>query len=379
MEIRHPYSPEIPWRLAVSRRFTSPRVDKIFKEIISPVLRLEGMVLECFFAKDLPEHEDFWVNRMNLILDLTDVHIMIDIDTTPATNYELNKSLRIRRTRVRHSLTENFGENIGLYHKLLGAPRIIVIKEGDQRNFSNTRFKTFVCFSETGNVEQFARTLQNQVVKAKQQAIKDIIRREKWVRRLTPTILTIFGNEVPLAPPEQRKDWLIVYQNIAQLLFDGYWISDIQKILKGTRNTNPGTIADVLARRDTVIVRAVRVSERAPVKELVIRIREDAIGRKRDSIPQTVTDSLGSMIRYVKNEEIAFVLKIKQRHRKSFMSFKRILMSFLRYYRIFLRTIRSEFLGTTAENPTWLSLIVFCWSLYRMIQVKLLIYRLKKG
>jgi hypothetical protein len=109
----------------------------------------------------------------------------------------------------------------------------------------------------------------------------------------------------------------------------------------------------------------------APAKRPVAR-------RKGDPIPPTLSETLGSMIRYLKNEEVAFVLKTTERHRRSPMSLRRILRLFLSYHRTLVKEILWEiFMGE--PDKKWLGLMAFGLSLYRTTQVKLFSFRLARS
>src|ERR1700681_2551925 len=73
---------EVPRELgiAVSRRFNHRDVDELFAQRIEPVLVRFGTVLRCDFASDSADDLDYWMNRMNVVLDLADVHVFIDVD-----------------------------------------------------------------------------------------------------------------------------------------------------------------------------------------------------------------------------------------------------------------------------------------------------------
>src|SRR5437763_1668 len=60
---------------------------------------------------------------MDLILALTDIHILIDIEPTTFTVHEIEKSLHGRK-QIRTTLVRNFGERIANYHKSMGVHEI---------------------------------------------------------------------------------------------------------------------------------------------------------------------------------------------------------------------------------------------------------------
>lgn len=247
MSIEHPYAPDIEWRFAVSRRFTSPYVNDLYREYIHPVLLTEGMVLECYYAADTPESENYWVNRMNLILELTDIHILIDIEPTTFTVYEIEKSVRARRLQMRTTLVRNFGERISNYHKLLGAPQIIIVKESeDHRPSSQSRRTTTVYLSKGVSPEDFRQHLKNEIDAVTLLKRDDFLWRDKWSKRLTPMLLSMLGNEVPLSPPGQRKDWLRAYQSIARLISAGMSVDEINSAIQQSLNLPVQNLANAI-------------------------------------------------------------------------------------------------------------------------------------
>ncbi len=78
--------------IAVSRRFRRPELDELYASRIEPLLVQYGIVLQCDFASDSVGDMNFWMNRMNIILDVADVHVFVDIDRSANTFYELTSS-----------------------------------------------------------------------------------------------------------------------------------------------------------------------------------------------------------------------------------------------------------------------------------------------
>lgn len=102
------YAPA-PLVCAVSRRFNNPESDALFFERIDPVLKAHAVVLNCSFASDDRNDLDFWMNRMNIILDLADIHLLLDVDRSANTFYELQASILCSRYGPGASLLWNFG------------------------------------------------------------------------------------------------------------------------------------------------------------------------------------------------------------------------------------------------------------------------------
>lgn len=108
-QLKYPYSPEANWRIAVSRRFNDPIVDDFYFGYVLPLLKAEGNVLECKYAAETPEHYNYWMNKFSLILEVSDIHVLIDFKRSPNMEYEFNRSRFISRNGVVPTLNNNFG------------------------------------------------------------------------------------------------------------------------------------------------------------------------------------------------------------------------------------------------------------------------------
>jgi len=95
--------------IAVSRRFRTREIDTLYKTHIEPLLARQGIVLICDFASNDVAELDYWMNRMNIILDLADVHVILDLDRSPNTFYEFESSNLGARSGSGFSLKWNFG------------------------------------------------------------------------------------------------------------------------------------------------------------------------------------------------------------------------------------------------------------------------------
>ena len=89
---------------------------------VAPVLNERGLVLTCDFASDAADDLDYWMNRMNVVLDLADVHVLIDIDRSPNTFYELIASnLSCRWSSGRVADLEHRARAAGFSHQFVRA------------------------------------------------------------------------------------------------------------------------------------------------------------------------------------------------------------------------------------------------------------------
>lgn len=93
----------------ISRRFQVPEVDELTRSIIEPILLEHGLPLTCFYASNNAENPDHWVNRMGFIFDLSDAHVVIDIDRSGNTLYEYEASN-----------LANFSMESSFFHWILG-------------------------------------------------------------------------------------------------------------------------------------------------------------------------------------------------------------------------------------------------------------------
>ena len=81
----HPYS---EWVIVVSRRFSNPELDDSYKTQILPILEAEGIVIECLYASEEYQNIDYWINRMLMMFEIADFHILIEHDPSSATQLE---------------------------------------------------------------------------------------------------------------------------------------------------------------------------------------------------------------------------------------------------------------------------------------------------
>lgn len=52
----------------------------------------------CFAADDAAAAEEFWVSRMNLILELSDILLLLDVERSANVDFEFHISQSISRT-----------------------------------------------------------------------------------------------------------------------------------------------------------------------------------------------------------------------------------------------------------------------------------------
>ncbi|MEN3331615.1 MAG: hypothetical protein V7641_980 [Blastocatellia bacterium] len=110
-DVSHPYSPDVDWIIAVSRRFNIVPVEKLYKEDVLPVLMENAIVVECRYAGENSDSPDFWLTRMNLILEIADIHIIMEHQPSSATLSERFYSAQFLRTASNAYLKIIFGED----------------------------------------------------------------------------------------------------------------------------------------------------------------------------------------------------------------------------------------------------------------------------
>lgn len=108
MQLNYPYSPYANWRIAVSRKFNHPFVDKLYNECILPVLETEGHVLGCEYSAETLEAIDYWQNMFCMYLEISDIHVLIDIDRSASMEFEFRKSKSNSTYRYNPALLRSF-------------------------------------------------------------------------------------------------------------------------------------------------------------------------------------------------------------------------------------------------------------------------------
>jgi tetratricopeptide (TPR) repeat protein len=189
MECAYPYYPAADWRFAVSRRFNHPYVDSIYHDLILPSLNAEGLVLECSYASDRTADEDFWMNRIDLILAIADFHILIDIDRNHNIDFEFERAERISRYRESTAFSRNLNWT-PIIRKFLLRPITILIKGGVGRDRRSARKRRTILFlPDTASREDFIKRLRAEIGWAKSRRLNGLER----VRTLFEKKIRFFG------------------------------------------------------------------------------------------------------------------------------------------------------------------------------------------
>ncbi len=182
MSIAHPYAPSAEWRIAVSRRFNVPRVEQVYRDLVLPVISREGIVLECRSAgEDVSSTGDFWTRRMRLILELADVHVLLDIDRSSNVDFEFDISKRLLFKSKQPVLGADLGWHPIAASILLRPVSILIDEKAKRDTFSPLRRRgTLRLAAGSDSPIIFQDRLQDQLNRAKLEKLKDISKCEGW-------------------------------------------------------------------------------------------------------------------------------------------------------------------------------------------------------
>jgi hypothetical protein len=111
--------------VSVSRRFNDSYVDDLYHDIVRPALEW-AKVLECHYASEDTEASDYWINRMGVIQDISDIHLILDLRRSGPTLYEFHYSNLSCSEGFRDFLALNFDCHPMFNHRKV---RIIVHDE----------------------------------------------------------------------------------------------------------------------------------------------------------------------------------------------------------------------------------------------------------
>ncbi len=165
-ELTYLYHPDAEWRIAVSRRFNYPPVDDLYRLSILPIIETEGIVLECSFAAESTENRDFWTNRFGIILEISDIHILIDIERSANMEFEFRRSQQIARNGLTPSLANNFGWGFESAQVFI-RPIRIYIKKGNRYSYSIGSRKRVINISDNDSYEDVSSRLKKAICWAK--------------------------------------------------------------------------------------------------------------------------------------------------------------------------------------------------------------------
>lgn len=165
--IQYPYWPEADWRIAVSRRFKLAKVDALYAQSVLPVLQKHGVVMECSYAAEDVHDHDFWVNRMNLIFEIADIHVLLDVERNANVDFEFERSRRVTRMANGAAFRSNFGWNPITGTVLFRPFRIIVTEGKGLDTFSKRRREARVYIGNDGHQKDLPERIEAQLLKSK--------------------------------------------------------------------------------------------------------------------------------------------------------------------------------------------------------------------
>ena len=168
MLVAHPYAPAIQWRIAVARRFHDREVEDFYCDVVFPVLSEEGMVLECSYAAEEPIYPDYWTNRMKVIFELSDIHVLLDLKSSANTGFEFQVSRSYARRAAANAVHLSFNWKPHLDEQLI-APVSLTISPGrGEDTFSEDTRLGVVHVDRGDGVESFWRRLRTQLARAEE-------------------------------------------------------------------------------------------------------------------------------------------------------------------------------------------------------------------
>src|ERR1035437_9025255 len=180
LALEHPFAPEGCWKFSISRPFRIDRVDQLFNEVVLPTLRRKGLTLECSYASNEVENENFWMNRMKVILELADVHVFFRIASTPQVEFEEQYS----KNMVRKGLTPSLATNFQLHRKKyrILKPAVIVIRDGRASMDRKSLFsgESFVHCGRKFDLGEFQRRFERAVDRVISKRKRMILRVHRW-------------------------------------------------------------------------------------------------------------------------------------------------------------------------------------------------------
>lgn len=175
-DLTYPFSPNAEWKFAVSRKFNEPAVDRLYSSVLLPVLQAEGLVIECSHASGKTEDQDYWINRMDIIFELTDIHVLIDINTSPSVEFEIERANCLSRHRRFLALNTNFQWGFTCNTVLLSSYRIFIRNDPGRDSRSCLTRKTILHARIDSTPEELSCRLKSAIHWAKRQRLKRLNR-----------------------------------------------------------------------------------------------------------------------------------------------------------------------------------------------------------
>ncbi|MCS5693975.1 pentapeptide repeat-containing protein [Cyanobium sp. FGCU-6] len=173
-QLAYPCTPRAEWRIALSRRFNDPWHDRLYSHVLKPVLDEAGILLECKWAKNTTRSVDYWMNKMGIILEVSDIHVIVDIDRSAAVDFEINRSRLISGKHYTPSLSSTFPKHrisvsggFGAYGTFIFAPLRIRIREGSKKQHQEYPNTYVLYINRDYSIQDAVRRLSSVICAAK--------------------------------------------------------------------------------------------------------------------------------------------------------------------------------------------------------------------
>jgi hypothetical protein len=271
MLVVHPYAPDIQWRIAVSRRFHDREAEAFYFDVVFPVLSEEGMVLECSYAADEPSYPDYWTNRMKVILELSDIHVLLDVNPSANTGFEFQMSRSYAQRAGANAVRLSFNWEPHLDKSLVAPVSLTITKgHGDDTFSENTRLG--VVHIDDDGVEGFQRRLRTELARAEEC-------RTKALRRTLPHDADGPSRRAPGSSEATRE--LRKMMALCRLLEGKQNIDQIRAALPKDLQSSISPLADVLfpkkLRTGVAPLRELGLIGANEIDQWTVRVREGTV------------------------------------------------------------------------------------------------------
>jgi len=159
---------------------------------------------------------------MKILLQLSDIHVLVDLDSSPSTEFEfLQSSLAAKRAKT-SALSLNFGWNPMVMGRVFRPVSIRISSEPRRDKFSGIKSTGTVAYKIGGNPTEFQNRLRRQIELAQRiryQRIESAI-------RLTPRIARLMK-----APDPDTPGVLQTCMKISAQLQEGHSIAEVRSAL----------------------------------------------------------------------------------------------------------------------------------------------------
>ena len=273
MLVVHPYAPSIQWRIAVSRRFHDREAEAFYFDVVFPTLSAEGIVLECSYAANEPTYPDYWTNRMKVIFELSDIHVLLDLNPSANTGFEFQMSRSYAQRAGANALRLSFNWKPHLDEQLV-APVSLTISPGRGEDTFSELTRLGVVHIDGDSLEGFQRRLKTLLARAEECRAK-ALRRTLQHNAASPTQGAPDSSEVT------RE--LLKIMELSRLLSkeENQNIDQIRAALPKDLQSSISPLADALfpeaLRAGVAPFREVALLGANEIDRWVVRVREGAV------------------------------------------------------------------------------------------------------